>query len=96
MMLELSLPPELEQRLRLEAKRCGESAEALALRLIDESLPPPLGERRAAAIAMLQQWMAEDEQMDDSEEAEEFFRDLDASRTSNRPLFPPELRGITW
>jgi hypothetical protein len=40
--------------------------------------------------------MAEDARAGDPEEAEEFFRNLDAARTSHRPLFPPELRGISW
>jgi hypothetical protein len=40
--------------------------------------------------------MAEDARAGDPGEAEEFFRNLDAARTSNRPLFPPELKGISW
>lgn len=95
MTLHLTLPPELEERLRQEAERRGEPTEAVALRLLDENLPPP-DERRAAAIAMLHQWIEEDTHKESSEDAEEFFRNLDASRTSNRPLFPPELKGITW
>jgi predicted transcriptional regulator len=98
MTLELDLSPELQARLSQEAERRGESAETVALRLLEEHLPPPLDERRAAAIAMLHQWMKEDAELTDeeSQEAEEFLRSLDASRTSNRPLFPPELKGITW
>ena len=96
MVLQLTLPPELEARLRQEAQRRGQPTESVALQLLDEHLPPPLNERRAAAIAMLQEWMAEDARAEDSEEAEEFFRSLDAARTSNRPLFPPELKGISW
>jgi hypothetical protein len=96
--LQLNLPLELQERLRQEAQRRGEPAEAVALRLLDEHLPPPLDARRAAAIAMLEQWMAEDATLtpEESEQAEEFLRGLDAARTSNRPLFPPELKGITW
>jgi predicted transcriptional regulator len=96
MTLQLTLSPELEERLRQEAERRGQPAEAVALRLLEEHLPPPLDERRAAAIALLRGWMAEDAQAGDLEGAEEFFRNLDAARTSNRPLFPPELKGITW
>lgn len=98
MTLELNLCPDLEKRLHHEAERRGEPAEAVALHLLDEHLPPPVDERRAAAIAMLHQWMREDAAVtpEDSEEAEEFFRGLDAARTSNRPLFPPELEGISW
>jgi predicted transcriptional regulator len=96
MTLELALPPDLEERLRQEAERRGQPTESVALRLLDEHLPPPLDERRAAALAMLHEGMAEDDQAGDPEEAEEFFRNLDAARTSNRPLFPPELKGISW
>lgn len=98
MTLQLNLPSELHERLRQEAERRQEPVETVAVRLLDEHLPPPLDARRAAAIAMLRQWMEEDAALapDESEQAEEFFRGLDAARTSNRPLFPPELKGITW
>lgn len=96
MTLHLQLPPQLHERLRQESERRGEAAEALALRILDEHLPPPVDARRAAALAMLQQWMEEDAQMQDSEEADEFFRGLDAARTSDRPLFPPDMKGISW
>jgi hypothetical protein len=95
MTLQLTLPPQLEARLRQEAERCGKPSEAIALRLLDEHLPP-LDERRAAAVALLHQWMEEDAPIGGAEEDDEFFRNLDASRTSNRLLFPPELKGITW
>ena len=100
MALQINLSPELDERLRQEAERRQESVEAVVLRLLEEHLPPPLDleARRAAAIAMLRQWMEEDAALspEESEQAEEFFRGLDAARTSNRPLFPPELKGISW
>lgn len=98
MTLELTLYPALEKRLRHEAERRGEPAEAVALHLLDAHLPLTPAEPRAAAVAMLQQWTREDAALapQDSEEAEEFFRGLDAARASYRPLFPPELEGISW
>lgn len=98
MTLQLNLPPELHERLLQEAERRREPVEAVALRLLDEHLPPPLDARRAAALALLRQWREKDAALSAEEEAanEEFFRSFDASRTSNRPLFPPELKGITW
>jgi hypothetical protein len=96
MNLQIALPPELEERLRQEAERVGQPTESVALRLLDQHLPPPRDARREAALAMLQEWMVEDAQADDPDEAEEFFRNLDAARTSNRSLFPPELKGISW
>lgn len=95
MTLQLTLPPKLEERLRQEAERHRQPSEEVALRLLDEYLPP-LEERRAAAIALLHQWIEEDAPTEGAEEEDEFFRHLDASRTSNRLLFPPELKGITW
>jgi predicted DNA-binding protein len=38
--LTLNLPPDLEDRLRYEAKRLGLTAEALILELLDRYLPP--------------------------------------------------------
>ena len=96
MTLQLTLPPELAERLRKEAQRRGQPSDSVALHLLDQSLPPPSDERRAAALAMLNEWMKDDANGDDPAEAEEFFRNLDAARTSNRPLFPPELKGISW
>jgi hypothetical protein len=60
MTLQLSLPPELEARLRREAERCGQPTESIALRVLDAHLPPPLDPGRAAAVAMLERWMEED------------------------------------
>ncbi|HEV3118013.1 MAG TPA: hypothetical protein VGY58_13245 [Gemmataceae bacterium] len=94
--LQIALPPELEERLRQEAERLGQPTESVALQLLDQHLPPPRDVRREAALAMLHEWMVEDAQAEDGNEAEEFFRNLDAARTSNRSLFPPELKGISW
>lgn len=99
MSLTLTLPPELAERLQQQATLRGVSAEEYALQLLDERLPQlDTPERRAAAIAMLKQWAEEDAQAsdEDSAKADEFFHNLDASRPSERPLFPPELKGTTW
>ena len=96
MVLQLTLPAEVEVRLRHEAERSGEPAESVALRLLDQNLPPQLDARRSAAINMLGKWMEEDAKAGDSEEAEEFFQSLDAHHTSDRSLFPAEWKGITW
>ena len=47
MTVQLTLPPELEARLRREAERRGQPAESVALRLLEQHLPPP-DDRRAA------------------------------------------------
>lgn len=156
MMLQFTLPPELEDRLRREADRQGLPPHAVVLKLLESHLPPAdpatalsAADRRAATIAMLQQWAAEDEAMTEEEAASnaavlraidedrlsdrklfeailppadraaalralfeqwraedesapagdpdyDFFQALDAARTSNRKLFPSELKGISW
>ncbi len=92
MMLVLNLPPDLERRLHWEAARCGESAETAALRLLEKHLPTE-EDRRAAAIALLEQWRKEDEQMSDEEAAENeaIHRSIEENRRRLRQAFvdPP-------
>jgi predicted transcriptional regulator len=94
MTLHLSLTPELEERLRQEAQRLGKPSETIALQLLADHLPQPLDERRAAAIAMLQEWMKEDDHMSAHEEAENtrILRMLDEDRPSYRKLFAESLK----
>lgn len=94
MTLQLNLSPELHERLRQEAERRQEAVETVALRLLDEHLPPPLDARRAAAIALLRQWMEEDEALTPEEEAAnaEVLRALDEDRPSYRKLFTDILK----
>jgi hypothetical protein len=67
--------------------------EALALRLLEQHLPPPLDERRAAAVALLNRWAEEDAALSAEATAAnaDVLRALDEDRPSYRPLFP-ELR----
>jgi hypothetical protein len=60
MVLSLPLSPELETRLRREAERQGISMDTLMLDLLDKYLPQEAESRRAAAVAMLQNWAEED------------------------------------
>jgi hypothetical protein len=92
MTLKLDLPVDLEQRLKTEAARRNQAADQLAIQVLDQHLPP-VG-RHAAAIALLQQWSAEDEAMTDEECAQNaaVLRALDDDRPSNRKLFPDLLR----
>jgi hypothetical protein len=94
MTLQLTLPPELEDRLRREAERRGLPPDAVTLKLLDEHLPsvepaPPLA-------ALFARWQAEDEAAPDGDPDYDFFQALDAARTSSRKLFPPELKGVSW
>jgi hypothetical protein len=93
MTLQLALPPEVEERLRREAERCGQPAESVALRLLEQHLPPP-DDRRAAAVAMLHRWADEDATLPPEEAAAnaEVLRALDEDRPSYRKLFADILK----
>ncbi len=94
MSLQLTLPPQLEERLKQEAARRGLSADACAIQTLDQHLPPVLDERRAAAIAMLDRWAEEDEALSPEEAAENanVLRMLDEDRPSYRKLFTDLLK----
>lgn len=89
MTLQLTLPPELEERLRQEAERLGEPTESVALRVLDQHLPSALDARRAAAVDLLHRWMEEDAALTPEEAAEnaDVLRALDEDRPSYRKLF---------
>ena len=62
-------------------------------------LEPMTEERRAAAVALLDKWIAEDEAgaHDDEGDGYDLLAQLDANRGPNaRKLFPPEMKGKTW
>ncbi len=94
MTLQLTLTPEIEERLRQEAQRRGQPSEAVALHLLDLHLPPPLDARRTAAIAMLEQWAQEDARLSPEETAANaaLLRLLDEDRPSYRKLFTDVLK----
>jgi plasmid stability protein len=90
--LSLTLLPDLEKRLKLAAARQGMSADELAIQVLDQALPSD--ERRAGAMAMLQDWNNEPDEPD--EPGYDFFQSLDDARPSFRKLYPPELKGKSW
>ena len=94
MTISLALTPELEQRLKQAAEQQGLSADALAVRLLEQHLPP--AERRAELVALLQSWIDGDDVAEQQETSEYLIRVLDEDRLSNRKLFPLELKGVTW
>lgn len=95
--MTLQLTPDLERRLTEEAQRHGVAPNEYGLQLLDERLPPP-SDRRAALIALLQSLRDVDEEgaRKQRETGEYLIRVLDEDRTSERKLFPPELKGISW
>ena len=94
MTLQLTLPAPLEERLRQEAERQGLSADAVTLRLLEEHLPRP--GHVSELTAMFKQWEEEEQTAQDDDPNYDFFAALDAARTSNRKLFPAELKGVSW
>jgi len=102
MPMQLTLSPEIDQRLRQEAARLGQSEEALAIQLLNQHLPPPSpageptpADRAAKLLALFEQLDAA-RQTAGEELGDDFYRGLDEARTSDRKLFPEELKGITW
>ena len=53
-------------------------------------------DRREALITLLQEWIDDLKDTDLASGDDEFLRTLDADGLSDRPLFPPELKGVTW
>jgi hypothetical protein len=94
MMLTLSLPEELEQRLRQEAERQGLTAAEYTIQVLEAQLPSI--DRRRELIALLQTWIDQDDAAEQQENGEQLIRALDEDRLSDRKLFPPELQGVTW
>ena len=94
MTLTLDLPPELEQRLTQEAERQGLALDVYTLQLLDKFLPPK--DRRTELVTLLQSWMDEEDSEEQQETGEFLIRALDEDRLADRPLFPPDLKGVTW
>jgi hypothetical protein len=94
MTLKIDLTPELEQRLVREADRRGVPAETVTLELLDEHLPTK--DKKSELIALLQSWVDEGDAEEQKETGEYLIRSLDEDRLSDRKLFPPELKGVTW
>jgi Spy/CpxP family protein refolding chaperone len=91
----LELSPDLESRLMDEASRQGVSVDSYAQSLLEQHLPNRT--KQEQAIALLQSWIDDDEDAEEQAETmEHLIQALDDDRLSNRPLFPPELKGKIW
>jgi hypothetical protein len=77
-----------------EAKRHGLSLDTYTLHLLDKSLPPK--DRRTELVTLLQSWMDEGDPEEQQETGEYLIRALDEDRLADRPLFPPDLKDVTW
>jgi hypothetical protein len=94
MTLTLDLSPELEQYLLQEASQHGLSAEALALQLLTGFIL--LKQKRTEAVNLLQSWIDAEDAEEQQETGQYLIHALDDDRLSDRKLFPPELKGVTW
>ena len=94
MTLTLYLPPELEQRLLQAASHQGFSLDEYTVQLLDKYLPPT--DRRTEIVTLLQSWLDEKKPEEQQETGEYLIRTLDEDRLSDRPLFPAELKDISW
>lgn len=94
MTLTLNLSPELERRLAAKAEQQGVSLEEYALRILKKGLSP--ADRRAVLIELLQSWIDDGEAEEQKETSDFLIQALDEDRPSDRKLFPPELKGVTW
>lgn len=94
MALSVQLPPELECRLTQAADQQGLPAEDYMMRLLDQHLPPV--DQQEALVNLLQAWTGDLKDTDLASGDDELLRALDADRLSERSLFPPELKGVTW
>jgi hypothetical protein len=89
MMLNVELPPVVEDRLRSEAERLGVPRDTLAARLLENGLPEPElspEEKKVKLLALLKQWEEEAELMTEEEEEsnEDLFRAIDSHRPHRR------------
>lgn len=90
--MTLTLTTELERRLAQEAGRRGMTVEQYALEVLTQSLPVDGGHEPLGAL--LQSWI--DEASEEPQGGDDLYAALDEDRLSDRRLFPPELKGVTW
>ncbi|MFT5193679.1 MAG: hypothetical protein ACI9EW_003883 [Cellvibrionaceae bacterium] len=93
--------PDLHKALKIKAAIDNQSLSEIVNNAVRFALQHQSAKREApAVVALLQSWMnepAEDEAKAGLEQSEEMILEaLDQDRTSDRKLFPPELKGVTW
>jgi hypothetical protein len=94
MTLNVQLSPDLEQRLATAAQRQGIPVGQYAARVLEQHVPR--AERAAELVAILQSWIDSGDEASQRESGDFLIRALDEDRLSDRPLFPQELKGVSW
>lgn len=95
MTLTLSLTSPLEDRVKDEARRHGVSVNDYVTDVLARQLASP--DRRQEIVGLLQSWIDDDEGADQQRETGRYLvQALDEDRPSDRKLFPPELKDVTW
>ena len=91
MTLTLELTAELEARLSQEAASAGMPLESYVVGVLSQQRPD--GDRREDLTSELQSWIDGAACQTPNDEVLEL---LDADRPSDRPLYPADLKGVTW
>lgn len=94
MPLTLNLTSEIEQYISQKAREKGLSLEVYVLKLLKDTILEQ--EKQAKLVNLLQSWIDEEDEQEQQETGEYLIEALDQDRLSERPLFPAELKGVTW
>ena len=94
MPLTLNLTSEIEQYLSQKAREKGLSLEDYVLKLLKDTILEQ--EQQTKLVNLLQSWIDEEDEQEQQETGEYLIEALDQDRLSERPLFPAELKGVTW
>jgi hypothetical protein len=94
MPLTLNLTSEIEQYLSQKAREKGLSLEDYVLKLLKDTILEQ--EKQTKLVNLLQSWIDEEDEQEQKETGEYLIEALDQDRLSERPLFPAELKEVTW
>jgi hypothetical protein len=94
MTLTLSLTPEIEQYLIQQAMEQGLSTEDYAMQLLTTGIPST--EKNTKLANLLQRWIDQGDAEEQRETGDYLIHALDADRLSDRPLYPAEMKGVSW
>ena len=89
--------PDLHKALKIKAAIDNRSISELVDQAVRFALQHQSeGKQIPEVVALLQSWMAEPDEAKVEGSQESILESLDQARTSDRKLYPPELKGITW